>query len=1111
MAYAYNTDRSAAASTSSLDKVPTRKNSDALADVIEEFKRKISEDEIYINFAQERIRLEKEYVEGLRRLYNRTLAIDTLHDDAPPRKSEKPTSRKAWAEVRDYTLREIEAREAMKEALTVDVVTELLRIKEQQTRIRNHLKDEIKKAEDNYDEHAKHDLPKLKKAYFQKCQALEDHKRQEHAIEMQARLLSTSQPPSPSALHGHPFAMGAGPEYTSPPTTTPLLPPMSNSNMTRTQTSDVAGRERPHTPGTSISISMPTKDQEKETKFGNRLRAGSASGLESKSRDVFNDLAAQGRKGFSAFMQKLGGDKEKEKDRDDGHTVFSGVEGEGLQRRGTAGNANSKAMMAVRGAKIKREADEADKAYRMEVFHLESLRLCLEKLKASSIVHLEEFNDDLSTKLRTAMDNYIHIVHSTAITQAQAVDIPRAAVDSIDADYDMRLFRQKMHASVGLTTIPPIAYENFYVGRCMSLIFGIKLIDYDTARGDGNDYGRPPAIVDKCIIAIEKRGLSYEGIYRVNGRHASIQKMIQGIEKDEARFDFDDKDDIFSIASVLKQYLRELPEPVFYYSQADRVNYTNDQDDINIKFKALRKRLAQLPPIHQTTFQAIIEHLGRVHAQSEVNRMGAKNLAVVFNSVIFGQDHLPSDGNVLNMNRGMNTLLEDLVTNSDLFFAPPPSPTKASDSLSSSVLSRSGLLPEAANVDEAHPGSSRTKFKILQPQGDENNFETKEKISPVNNTTAITMIPDIAVGEGSHTVAEFATINLETMTKQQSTRIFTPDEDLTLLFDPGLIPASVRDNLPDNIHIRPLASTDLLRKHFELLNVLRPSPALAPSMYQAIFSQFQNCSGTYYVLVMVDKTTDHLVASGTLIIERKYINGGGASGHLEDIVISEAMQGQKLGTRLIVGLRDMAVMLGCYKVVLDCKEAKSAFYEKCGFHKRSAGMAYYVATEEQSAIDPSVVDRQDENLAVGDSLAPPLNDPVESTSISESSTTPRIFQHDNDLFTQIEVGSMKNQTGMVSHNPDVELPGSPKTFTSASSGTGVTYTFPLAADEDIIPSWAAEGLGSSALKKSGHDVPEVLAGTGEQVDKHQDRKESLETPLPPGAAPPDLSAEPERI
>jgi hypothetical protein len=48
------------------------------------------------------------------------------------------------------------------------------------------------------------------------------------------------------------------------------------------------------------------------------------------------------------------------------------------------------------------------------------------------------------------------------------------------------------------------------------------------------------------------------------------------------------------------------------------------EQHIHTSFAALRSRLRRLPPIHQTTFQAIVEHLGRVQSRSANNKMGAK-------------------------------------------------------------------------------------------------------------------------------------------------------------------------------------------------------------------------------------------------------------------------------------------------------------------------------------------------------------------------------------------------------------------------------------------------------------------------------------------------------
>lgn len=58
----------------------------------------------------------------------------------------------------------------------------------------------------------------------------------------------------------------------------------------------------------------------------------------------------------------------------------------------------------------------------------------------------------------------------------------------------------------------------------------------------------------------------------------------------------------------------------------------------------LRSKMRRLPPVHQATLKAIIEHLARVVSKSEKNKMDAKNLAIVFGSVIFGEDEIPKDG-----------------------------------------------------------------------------------------------------------------------------------------------------------------------------------------------------------------------------------------------------------------------------------------------------------------------------------------------------------------------------------------------------------------------------------------------------------------------------------
>jgi hypothetical protein len=57
--------------------------------------------------------------------------------------------------------------------------------------------------------------------------------------------------------------------------------------------------------------------------------------------------------------------------------------------------------------------------------------------------------------------------------------------------------------------------------------------------------------------------------------------------------------------------------------------------------------MRRLPPVHQATLRAIVEHLARIVAHREKNKMDAKNLAIAFGGVVFGEDEMPKGGDLL--------------------------------------------------------------------------------------------------------------------------------------------------------------------------------------------------------------------------------------------------------------------------------------------------------------------------------------------------------------------------------------------------------------------------------------------------------------------------------
>ena len=143
-----------------------------------------------------------------------------------------------------------------------------------------------------------------------------------------------------------------------------------------------------------------------------------------------------------------------------------------------------------------------------------------------------------------------------------------------------------------------------------------------------------PLIVEKCIQAVEAFGMDYEGIYRKSGGTSQLKVITQLFERGNA-FDLEDTDrfnDVSAITSVLKNYFRELPEPLLTFELYDELIKVVEsrQDDVASKQELIKELINRLPRQHYCTLQHLVLHLYRIQERSVDNRMNARNLGVVF-------------------------------------------------------------------------------------------------------------------------------------------------------------------------------------------------------------------------------------------------------------------------------------------------------------------------------------------------------------------------------------------------------------------------------------------------------------------------------------------------
>ncbi|XP_028400755.1 active breakpoint cluster region-related protein-like [Dendronephthya gigantea] len=140
-----------------------------------------------------------------------------------------------------------------------------------------------------------------------------------------------------------------------------------------------------------------------------------------------------------------------------------------------------------------------------------------------------------------------------------------------------------------------------------------------------------PLVVIACCNEIERRGIDELGIYRVSGVSSDVRRLKEKFdENSQEALVYISEADIHAVAGTLKQYFRELPDPLFtanlYHKFTESLGMTDEQE----KEKHLLDLLDQLPPARKSTTLFLIEHLRRVSQSEASNKMSLGNLATIF-------------------------------------------------------------------------------------------------------------------------------------------------------------------------------------------------------------------------------------------------------------------------------------------------------------------------------------------------------------------------------------------------------------------------------------------------------------------------------------------------
>ncbi|XP_039224106.1 rho GTPase-activating protein 9 isoform X4 [Crotalus tigris] len=200
-------------------------------------------------------------------------------------------------------------------------------------------------------------------------------------------------------------------------------------------------------------------------------------------------------------------------------------------------------------------------------------------------------------------------------------------------------------------------------GLIRDQVFGCRLEALCQREG-----GTVPRFVQQCVEAVEERGLDADGIYRVNGNLAIIQKLRFIVDRERAvtsdgRYVFPEQrcqeeklnlaspqwDDVHVITGALKLFFRELPESLVPYSHIDEFIASVKISDHKEKVSKLTGLIQSLPQPNRDTLRYLLQHLRKVMDHSDTNRMTTQNIGIVFGPTLLRHE------------RDVASLIEDMI------------------------------------------------------------------------------------------------------------------------------------------------------------------------------------------------------------------------------------------------------------------------------------------------------------------------------------------------------------------------------------------------------------------------------------------------------------------
>lgn len=184
-----------------------------------------------------------------------------------------------------------------------------------------------------------------------------------------------------------------------------------------------------------------------------------------------------------------------------------------------------------------------------------------------------------------------------------------------------------------------------------------------------------PIVVAQCLRFLYEHGLGVEGIFRVPGDRALLNELRTAYDAGE-RVDLAAVRDPHAVASLLKMYLRDLPEPLIPEALYDPLLATQTDPALAQAPAAaharVRELLATMPAPNTHVLQHVIAFAAELARHSSTNKMSVENVSLCFGPTLMWRSTAPDPLAMLHELASVNSLIRTLIEHRELLPAAPP-------------------------------------------------------------------------------------------------------------------------------------------------------------------------------------------------------------------------------------------------------------------------------------------------------------------------------------------------------------------------------------------------------------------------------------------------------